>query len=155
MSTVFDVDAFLNEIVTEADQTDFTPLPVGEYQALIDRIEVKEGTANDNPARSWRSLNVFWKVDLAGSPIAELMGREEVTVIQTIFLDFDTQGRLAKGVNKNVGLGRLRKALGLNTPGAPFSFNMLQGRMGTITVTHRADKRTGQPQVQVQSVAAL
>ncbi len=54
-------------------------------------------------------------------------------------LDIDDAGRLKTGESANVGLGRLREAVGLNQPGQPFSLGMLQGRSLRFIVGHRAD----------------
>ena len=41
------------------------------------------------------------------------------------------------GKGKNVALGRLREALGQNTPGKPWSFGMLVGQVAKVAVKHR------------------
>ena len=41
------------------------------------------------------------------------------------------------GKGQNVGLGRLREAVGLNSPGQPFAFSMLTGRVAKVVVKHR------------------
>jgi hypothetical protein len=44
------------------------------------------------------------------------------------------------GKGKNVGLGKLREALGLNTPGEPFSFSMITGRLAKGFVQHEVKR---------------
>jgi hypothetical protein len=71
-------------------------------------------------------------------------------------LDLDPNGGLDMAEGKNVGLGRLREALGLNDPTESFSFNMLPGRMAKVRVGHREDSRD--PEIkyaEVQAVVAL
>jgi len=52
-------------------------------------------------------------------------------------LDLDSQGRVDMSKGKNIGLGRLREAVGKNNEGEQFSFSMLPGLMAKIAVTHR------------------
>jgi hypothetical protein len=66
-------------------------------------------------------------------------GREKVTCKQGIMLDLNEGGQLDMGKGKNVSLGKLREAIGLNSPGQPFSFSMIQGRMALGFVQHRVD----------------
>jgi hypothetical protein len=55
-------------------------------------------------------------------------------------LDLNESGTgMDTGKGKNVTLGRLREALGLNQPGTPFSFRQLIGRAAKISVTQRVD----------------
>ena len=69
----------------------------------------------------------------------ELLGRDKVTVRQGIMLDITDSGGLDMGKGRNIGLGRLREAIGLNTPGQPFSFSMVAGRVAKVNVSHRID----------------
>ena len=52
-------------------------------------------------------------------------------------LDLAATGGLDMSEGKNVALGRLREALGLNDPSQSFSFHQLPGLMGRVNVTHR------------------
>jgi hypothetical protein len=52
-------------------------------------------------------------------------------------LDLTEEGMLATGKGRNVLLGRLREATGLNQSGEPFAFPMLTGRPAKVQVAHR------------------
>ena len=52
-------------------------------------------------------------------------------------LDTNPQGGLDMSAGKNVGLGRLREAVGKNDPDVAFSFHQLPGAAGKVSVTHR------------------
>ncbi len=67
----------------------------------------------------------------------EFLGRDNVTVRQSIMLDTDESGRLDIGRGKNVSLGRLREAVNKNNPGDAFSFSMLPGLSARVSVSHR------------------
>jgi hypothetical protein len=61
-------------------------------------------------------------------------------VRQDVWLDQDSNGDLDYAKGKNVGLGRLREALGQNSPGAAWSPAMLKGAgPAMISVTERPD----------------
>ena len=52
-------------------------------------------------------------------------------------LDLTPSGSLDTSKGKNIGLGRLREAVGQNKPGQAFSFQNLPGLMAKITIKHR------------------
>lgn len=134
---MFSPEQFLDMQVTESNDTKTIPVPVGEYTAVIEEVKVRQWQSKKDPSMSGLTLDVKWSVD--DSAIKELLGRDKVTVNQGIMLDLTDSGGLDMGKGRNVGLGRLREALGLNSPGQPFSFMMLSGRVGKVSVTHRID----------------
>lgn len=80
----------------------------------------------------------------------------EPTVYQTIWLDISGSGGLDTSKGKNVGLGKLRDALGQNREGQPWSPGMLVGQVALIRVGHSIDKRDNVTvQAEVKAVAAL
>ncbi len=138
MATTFDPNVFLNQTFDEANSTESVPCPVGEYLAIADKVELKTWASGDGSA-SGLKLEILW--DLQDENVKELLGRASVKVRQQQMLDMTEDGKtLDFGKGKNVGLGRIRAALDLNTPGEAFSFPMIQGRMGKVMVSHRPDK---------------
>jgi hypothetical protein len=57
------------------------------------------------------------------------------------------------GKGKNVSLGRLREATGLNEKGRPFGFRMLVGQMARVRVKHRPDNKN--PEIVYAEVDAV
>lgn len=144
---MFDPEMFLNVTTNEANATTLEPIPEGEYIATIK--EVKPRQSGD-----YVLLDVVWTIDDAA--LAEQLGRKSVTVRQSIFLDITETGGLATGKGKNVGLGRLREAVGQNRPGQPWSPGMLAGAGPCrITVKHRTNDDGSQIYEDVRQVAAL
>lgn len=133
----FDADAFLQSSVTESNDTKIIPCPVGEFQGIIDKIQPRQWQSQDG-TKTGVALDVIWLVEDAGARVAT--GRDVVTVKQGLMLDTNPQGGLDMAQGKNVPLGRLREAVGKNTPGEPFSFAMLPGLIAKISVSHRPDK---------------
>lgn len=149
----FDADSFLNSAVTGTNSTKIIPCPVGEYPGVIDSLKARQWQSQDG-TKTGVALDVIWIVEDDGA--RQATGRESVTVKQGVMLDLDPNGALDMSEGKNVGLGRLRAATGLNNEGEAFSFNMLPGRMAKIKVGHRPDKNDAETiYAEVNAVAAL
>ena len=134
---MFNPDQFLDMQITEANDTKLTPVPVGEYVAVIKEVKCRQWQSKQDPSKSGLTLDVTWSID--DPAVKELLGRDKVTVRQGVLLDLTESGGLDMGKGRNVSLGRLREAVGLNTPGQPFSFSMLVGRVAKVSVSHRID----------------
>lgn len=130
----FDPNTFLNQTFDEALDTKVVPCPVGEYVGLAEKVDVKQWAAKDGSS-SGLKIEILW--DIQDENVKALLGRDTVRVPQQQMLDLTDSGALDFGKGKNVGLGRIREALGLNTPGEPFAFSMIQGRPAKVSVTHR------------------
>lgn len=134
---MFDPNSFLEMQVTESNDTKATPVPVGEYTAVIGEVKVRPWQSKKDPSKSGMSLDVTCEVDDAN--VKEFLGRDKVVVRYSPMLDINEAGMLDMGKGKNLGLGRLREATDLNVPGTPFSFLMLTGRVIKVSVTHRIE----------------
>lgn len=129
----FNPEAFMNSTTSEANSTQYTQVPEGEYNASIDAVTPR--TTQTGKAL----LSVKWKVDDEGARNAT--GMAEPSVFQTVWLDIKDDGTLDGGSGKNVGLGKLREALGQNQAGKPWAPGMLIGGVAKIRVKHSIDKR--------------
>lgn len=134
---MFNPEDFLNQTGDQAMDTKVTPPPVGEYRASADKVEIKTWQKRDDPSVHGLKLVIQWSID--DHAVLALLDREKVTVRQDIMLDVTEQNGLDYGKGKNVTLGRVREAVGLNTPGQPFAPSMIQGRQAKIKVGHRVD----------------
>ena len=134
---MFSPEQFLDMQVTESNDTKTIPVPVGEYTAVAEEVKCRQWQSKKDPSMSGLALDIKWSIDDAA--VKELLGRDFVTVNQGIMLDLTDSGGLDMGKGRNIGLGRLREALGLNAPGQPFSFMMVSGRVAKISVSHRID----------------
>lgn len=130
----FDPNTFLNATFDEQNDTKVIPVPAGEYLALAEKVDVKSWSSKDGSS-SGIKLEIVW--DILDDNVKALLGRDTVKVTQQQMLDLTDTGALDMGKGKNVGLGRIREAFDLNTPGQPFSFGMIQGRMAKVVVSHR------------------
>jgi hypothetical protein len=144
----FNPDTFLNTETKDANATAYTPVAEGEYNASIKAI--KPRVLTDGRA----VLDVTWTVD--DESARQETGMAEPSVRQTLWLDTTESGGLDFGKGKNVGLGRLRAALGQNAPGKPWAPGMLVGGVAKIKVGHSIDKRDGETvNADVKAVAPL
>lgn len=133
--SAFNPDLFLNTETDSASATTYTPVPEGEFNASIKTI--KPRVLTDGRA----VLDITWTVD--DETARQETGMAEPSVRQTLWLDTTESGGLDFGKGKNVGLGRLREALGQNQAGKPWAPGMLVGQVATVKVSHSIDKRDG------------
>jgi hypothetical protein len=131
----FDPNTFLNTTYEEANDTKVMPCPAGEYLAIADKVDINTWSKRDGSASGIKA-DIVWEIQ--DENVKALLSRSKVTSRQTVMLDTTDTGALDLGKGRNIGLGRLREALGLNTPGEPFSFGMIQGRVATVVVSHRS-----------------
>lgn len=147
MST-FNPDTFLNTETSDSNATAYTPVPEGEFTASIKAL--KPRVLTDGRA----VLDITWIVD--DEAVRQETGMAEPAVRQTLWLDITEFGGLDFGKGKNVGLGRLREAVGQNVSGKPWQPGMLVGQVATIKVGHSIDKRDNVTvQADVKAVAPL
>lgn len=143
MST-FNPETFLNTPVEAPLSTEYTPIPEGEYTAVIEKVEPRTVGQDSKPV-----LDIVWRLDAPDSEDAH-----EKSVRQTIWLDVTAQGSLDYGKGKNVQLGRLRDAVGQNQPGQAWMPSMLVGNVARVSVKHRMGNE-GQIFADVKGVAKL
>lgn len=134
INSAFDPQAFLDSSVTEANDTKVIPVPMGDYLGVIEKIVPRQWTSKDHTS-SGLALDITWIVE--DEDVKAFLGRDTVTVKQGLMLDVLPSGQLDMSKGKNIGLGRLREAVGLNTPGQAFSFQQLPGMMAKVSVKHR------------------
>lgn len=121
-----DAKAMLDLSVTGALDTKLTPIPVGEYPCMIEEVDVKPWQGKEDPTKS--GLKLLLKLEVQDPAVKSFLNRDKVTIGYDIMLDLTPEGGLDMGKAKNVRLGALREAIGLNSPTEPFSFRMLPGK---------------------------
>jgi hypothetical protein len=81
------------------------------------------------------SLDVEWTIN--DEELKKSLGRTP-KVRQSIMLDLTADGNgIDFGKGRNIGLGRLRTALGQNQNGQPWNFSMLGNQVARVKVKHR------------------
>lgn len=151
---MFDANSFLSTQYDASNSTTVPPVPEGEYTGAVSKMDFRELTRNDGSETVIADLT--WDVVDSDGSIKASTGREKPQVRQTIWLDLIPGTKnLDMSEGKNVGLGRLREALGQNNAGKPWGFSMVPGVSARILVSHRANKDTGEVYGEVKKVGAL
>jgi len=142
---MFDVNAFLQTVVTGANDTKFYNPPDGDWPAQVSKLEgktikykTKEGVEVEQPV-----MTVVW--ELLSDECRRAVHAEKAFARQTIFLDFLDNAALDMGEGKNKALGYVREALGQNEKGKQWKPSDLIGGMAQVTTKTEAakDKETG------------
>jgi hypothetical protein len=149
---MFDWNKMLATTFEDANSTQSTPVPEGEYLARVEKMEIRSITTKNQEERA--ILRLTWAPEDSDGRIKEVTGRDQSRVSQDIWLDTTPDGNLDMGKGMNVGLGRLREVFGQNTPGKPWNFGQLVGNVARILVTHRQDDK-GNVFAEVKNVAKL
>jgi len=147
--SVFDPNTFIhNEVKGEMDTVQ-VPIPEGEYPAFIDEVTAQ---AIDTKNGQQMALNVLFTI--TDDEVKEELGRDVVIARQTVWLDLDDNGALDLGKGKNVGLGKLRAAVGQNTAKA-WAPGMLQGAGPVkVMITHTYNSEKDETYANVSKVTA-
>jgi len=130
-------ETFLDASIEGPLETQRTTVPakdgyIGQIEDLKVRIvETKQG------ARA--ILDVFW--DLIDEDLKKLLNRPKITVRQSIFLEFDETGKLARGVNQNIVLGQLRDACKQNTKEAWLPRMLINAGPCRLKISERVDEK--------------
>ncbi len=131
MST-FDPSLLEETVIDASNATSIEPVPEGEYNGLIDDYTFRDQIETKFGKRV--PIDIYWIIDDAD--LRKKLDREVVTVKQGMLLEINDDGSLAVGPGQNVGLGRLRAALGMNGKG--FSFPKFKGAgPARVLVVHR------------------
>lgn len=133
----FDAQALLNATSTEANATRLDPAPVGTYTGQVAKVDVKSGVSQKT-GEVWCRLELYLESE---DPKLDQIGMKKKTFRADALLELDANGGVATGSGKNVSLGRMREACGLNQPGSPFSLGMFQGQMFKFDVSHEPDAK--------------
>lgn len=144
----FDADAFLNQEVDANFESEYTPVPEGEFEAQIKTVGVASFT-DKTTGEEKPFLKLQWTI--TDPAVEEETGMSSPVVHQTVFLDFEN-GVLLEGTNKNVVLGKLREIGGLEAN--PFRMTDLTGVSAIVKVKHRI-LDDGRPAAEVKGVTEL
>ena len=141
--SAFDPNVFLTAQTTEINEKR-SPLPVenpaspdGLYTAVIGEIKTSSGIIEkgERTGQPWVSMLVPCRIQVPAE-LQALGLPPELTLTDRAFLDLTPQGGIDNSKGKNRQQRVYREATGLNKPGEPFAWNMLQGRVIKLKLTH-------------------
>jgi hypothetical protein len=140
----FDAEKFLNQSVNAPMSTVTVPCPEGEFKAFIDdgdkAISFREGGTDRNGNQLSPQCVVQFAI-MGDQMPNQVLKRDKVLVPMNCWLDLTDDGAsLDLSEGKNVGLGRLRKAIDQND--GAWNPLMMKGKGPVmIKVTQRSDKQ--------------
>jgi hypothetical protein len=146
-----DVQQYLNAQFKGENAVKRTPIPVGEYKSVVGDVVLEAFPGKKDPSKTYLRCTVSHQLDDAG--LRESLKREKVIIIQDFLVDLTESGDIDFGPDRNIKLGRLRAALGLNSPLEPWSFPMFKGRVCMVKVGHELYE--GEPQSRVFNTTKL
>lgn len=146
-----DVQQYMNSTHQGENATKLTPVPAGDYKSVIQDVELESLAGKKDPSKVYLKCVVTHLLDDAG--LREALKREKVTIRQDFLVDLTDSGAIDFSPDKNIRLGRLRAACGLNDPQTPWSFPMFKGRVIKVKVGH--EMYEGEPQAKVFNTTAL
>jgi hypothetical protein len=139
----FDADKFLNQTINEPMSTVTIPCPEGEFKAFIDdgekAVSFREGGTDRNGNELSPQAIVMFAI-MGDQLPNKILKRDKVLVPMNCWLDLDDAGvGLDLSEGKNVGLGRIRKAIDQNS--GAWNPNMMKGKGPVmVKVAQRSDK---------------
>jgi hypothetical protein len=144
----FNPEDFMNQTVDQPLDFERTMVPEGEFKGSVgdftsEAFETITFTYKRGPnAGQEGAMHKFTCPIIIDDPqVAAKMQQETPRVYMNCTLDFDDQGKLEFGPNKNIDLGKLRHAVGQNNAG-PWSISMLRGAGPfMVKIQHRTGKR--------------
>ena len=147
--STFDPDLFLGGETEGGFETSYAKVMPGEYSAMYDSAKVRKVNTNDGELAV---MDVTWLI--LDEDVKKETELERPTCRQSFWLDVNDKGGLERGKNKNVGLGRMLEALGINK-GDKWSPEGLKGSLATVRVEHKPNKDDPEnPYANVTRVAA-
>lgn len=133
---MFNPDELLTSVFEGANSTSSNPVPEGTYPATCSKVEIRSWQSRQDPSKYGFILSTMWDIN---EDVSESTGRDRNSVRYEVFLDTTPEGKLDMRKGKNIRLGKLREAVGLNQAGQSFSFTMLEGQQAQIEVRHRVN----------------
>lgn len=133
---MFDVNNFMAATYNEPTSTESINPPEGEFPAVITSVSPRQVTVD---GENRIVMDVLWDLQDTTGSIEAVTGRKKNTAKQGIFLDTTPEGHIDMGAGKNPTLGRVREAIGQNTPGVAWAPGKMVGCPARVTVRHKGD----------------
>lgn len=147
-----DMTSLLNAPTGGPLSTKIEACPEGEFKLVVDdsdkAFKIHEVKTRDGLRQI---LNVSFKV--LDDDIRTKLGRENIFVPMKIWLDLDAAGNLDMSRGKNIGLGRLMEAFGLNDGTTPPA--ALKGRGPIIGKIKHTTNDKGDTFAEVERIAKI
>ena len=122
---------------SEEMSTEYVLVPEGEWEGQAQAPVVRKTQGVKDPTATYYFLDVPFEI--SDPMVLKEMNRENAAVARfSSILDLTTEGKIDSAEGKNVKLGRLREAMGLNSAG--FKLPDLEGGLCRVKVKHDTGK---------------
>lgn len=145
----FDPNAFMAQTAQGANSTKRNTVPEGIYPFITDAVvpeSFRYTQGKKDPSKWYLFLDLKLKCQLPPDVAAEY-GDTVGTVFHSLTIDRTDSGSIDMGKGKNVQLGRLREAFGMNDPTKPFQWTDLGGKSGKVKIKHEMYEGNAQERV--------
>ena len=152
--SVFDPDTFLDEDVGGPMSTERQLIPINTYHpCYVSEVKPSEGiiSKGDRAGQPWAKVDLVWVID--NQELRDTLNRAQVKITQGIMLDLDENGKLDTAKGRNVQLGKVRKALGINE--GAVKWREFLGKPATLQIVHKPSNLDGSMREEVAAVAGL
>lgn len=139
--STFNPDVFLDEPNTGGLATAMEPAPAGEYTATIKEVRPPRSITRKNPGDP-PLVGVDIVFELDAPDVAKSLGRTTLSSRYRLLIELDpATNKVSREKGKNVKLGRLLEAAGLNADGRAWRFSELVGKGPfSVVVKHVPDR---------------
>jgi hypothetical protein len=133
-----DFQDLLNDATTEANATVASLIPAGSRKFRIESCKIKKYERKKEPGiwDPYLVLGMDFAVDDEVANNLDFKGMDKIIRTNMIRLDLNEAGKIATGPNKNVTLGQIRQAAGMNIAGVAFLPTNLVGCVIETIVKH-------------------
>lgn len=128
---MFSVEDFLATTITDAGSTQATAVPTGEYVAIATKMSLRNVDTKDG-ARV--ILELSWDIQDQDGRVKTVTGRDKNFARQSLWLDLTDDGKLDMSKGQNIGLNRVREALGQNKAGVAWRPDQLLNCPAQVSV---------------------
>lgn len=144
-----DVKQFLNtKFSGGANATVRRPVPVGEWKAIIDDVELETFPGKKDVTKTYLRCTLSYRI--LDESVQKELGRDKVVAVDGWLVDLTDAGDLDFGPDRNVHLGRLREATECNKPGDEWSFPGFKEKIVKVKIVH--EMYEGEPRTKVSNV---
>lgn len=128
-------EEFLQTTTTEGLDDTVIPCPPGDWLFLAGKPDFKTFEYKSGDLIGEQGCRCVIRWECQDDEPKKHCGRDKVSVTQSVLLDVMPDGSgLDMGKGKNIGLGKIRTALGQNTPGQPWSPIMIEGQPARLSI---------------------
>lgn len=154
-----DIASLMDLEFDEEMETSYPLFLEGDFDGSIDKVELKGFPYTDKETEEEKVFTRFSAVILLGESderyeeVKEAMGGMKPRIQYVFGIDRNEDGTVARGIGKNIKLGKLRASVNQNEKGVPWSFRQLEKQPLRFRIKHGTRKDDPQqPEATIRAV---